>query len=210
MEIREIAGVVIISAVVVGLFVYFMQVIPSYKNGAGSGFIIGNLTSKGFSVKFSGIIEQVFISVKGRGFMVGNDSIQIFEFENAAFADAFSATVSSDGARVGETFVTWIAQPHFYRSGNVVVIYLGNDAGVAEALEGILGKQFAGGLIEHYCSPASRGVGACITLYKPVCGWFDGAKIQCIKYPCAETFSNGCFACIDQKVLYWTEGECPK
>lgn len=209
MEMREFFEVVVISVVVVGLFVFFMQIIPSYK-GDGSGFIIANLTSKGFIVKFSGTVEQPFISVKGRVFAVNNDSMQIFEFENAALADAFAATVSSDGARVGDTFVTWIGQPHFYRYGNVVVIYLGNDAGVAGALQDILGKQFAGGLIEHYCSPASRGVGACITLYKPVCGWFDGAKIKCIKYPCAQTFSNGCFACIDDKVLYWTEGECPK
>ena len=198
-----------ISLVVVGLFVFFMQVIPSYK-GDGSGFIVQNLTSKGFSVKFSGTVEQPFVDVKGRAFAVDNGSIQIFEFKTAGDADAFASTVSPDGTKVGNTFVTWIAQPHFYKSGTLVVIYLGNDAKVAEALESVLGKQFAGEQIQHYCSPESRGVGACITLYKPVCGWFDPARIQCIKYPCAQTFSNGCYACIDQKVLYWTEGECPK
>lgn len=49
---------------------------------------------------------------------------------------------------------------------------------------------------------------ACTMDYNPVCGWF-GQEIQCIKYPCAATYSNGCTACADDKVESWTEGECP-
>ncbi len=60
-----------------------------------------------------------------------------------------------------------------------------------------------------YCTPESRLAEACIALYKPVCGWFS-PEIQCIRYPCAQTFSNGCVACSNSDVLYYTEGECPK
>ena len=63
---------------------------------------------------------------------------------------------------------------------------------------------------QNLCTPQSREAAACIQLYQPVCGWFDPAQIQCIKYPCAQTFSNSCFACMDEKVQYWTEEECPK
>ena len=63
---------------------------------------------------------------------------------------------------------------------------------------------------EQYCSPESRKGEACTAIYQHVCGWFDPQKIQCIRYPCASTYSNSCFACMDEKVLYWTEGECPK
>lgn len=62
---------------------------------------------------------------------------------------------------------------------------------------------------QQFCTPESRQADACIELYDLVCGWNDPEKIQCIKYPCAQTFSNRCFACMDEKVLYWTEGECP-
>ncbi|MEK6918297.1 MAG: hypothetical protein AABW51_05100 [Nanoarchaeota archaeon] len=62
---------------------------------------------------------------------------------------------------------------------------------------------------EVYCNAESRNVNVCVEIYSPVCGWFDSKKIQCIKYPCAQTFSNGCFACQDEKVEYYTEGECP-
>jgi len=60
------------------------------------------------------------------------------------------------------------------------------------------------------CSKESRNAEACIEIYQPVCGWNDPEKIQCIKFPCANTYSNSCFACIDENVLYYTEGECPE
>jgi hypothetical protein len=60
-----------------------------------------------------------------------------------------------------------------------------------------------------FCTEDQRGVGACITLYDPVCGWNDPEKIQCITFPCASTYSNSCFACQDENVLYYTKGECP-
>jgi len=63
---------------------------------------------------------------------------------------------------------------------------------------------------KNLCHQESREGGYCIEVYQPVCGWFDSEKIQCVKYPCAQTFSNSCFACHDDKVQYWTEGECPR
>ena len=65
-------------------------------------------------------------------------------------------------------------------------------------------------LKQNYCTAGQRQGEMCIELSQPVCGWFDPARVQCIRYPCANTFSNSCFACHDDKILYWTEGECPK
>jgi hypothetical protein len=61
---------------------------------------------------------------------------------------------------------------------------------------------------KNYCTAESRLAEVCITLYDPVCGYFN-ETIQCIKYPCAQTYSNSCFACMDRKVSYWINGECP-
>jgi hypothetical protein len=74
-----------------------------------------------------------------------------------------------------------------------------------------LGPSRNGGEEEkHYCAIADRASEACMDVYDPVCGWVDPGQIQCIRYPCAATYSNSCFACIDSKVQYWTESECPK
>ena len=47
------------------------------------------------------------------------------------------------------------------------------------------------------CTDESRNVDACIEIYQPVCG-----------RPINQTFSNSCFACMNENVIYYTEGEC--
>ncbi|MBR9676094.1 hypothetical protein GOV05_03740 [Candidatus Woesearchaeota archaeon] len=59
-----------------------------------------------------------------------------------------------------------------------------------------------------FCTDKQRGVQACTMEFNPVCGWSD-ETIQCIKYPCASTYSNPCVACSERTVEYWTAGECP-
>lgn len=61
---------------------------------------------------------------------------------------------------------------------------------------------------QNFCTPDSRNAEVCTLEYQPVCGYFN-QTIQCIKFPCADTYSNGCEACRDRKVEYWVEGECP-
>ncbi len=63
---------------------------------------------------------------------------------------------------------------------------------------------------EHLCTDEERKAEVCAEVYQPVCGYFDPSKVQCIKYPCAQEFSNGCFACSDDKIKYWARGECPE
>ena len=60
-----------------------------------------------------------------------------------------------------------------------------------------------------YCTDKQRTVDVCTADYVPVCGFFN-QEIKCIKYPCAQTYSNGCGACTDAKVEYYVSGECPK
>ncbi len=60
------------------------------------------------------------------------------------------------------------------------------------------------------CTDESRNADACIEIYQPVCGWFNPEKVKCVNYPCAITFSNSCFACMDGNIAYYTGGECPE
>ncbi len=60
------------------------------------------------------------------------------------------------------------------------------------------------------CTPAQKKGNLCTMEYAPTCGWFDPAQIQCLKYPCAQTFSNPCTACHNVNVVSYTQGECPK
>lgn len=61
---------------------------------------------------------------------------------------------------------------------------------------------------KNYCTPEQKKAQVCPEYYSATCGWFN-SSIKCLKYPCAQTFSNPCFACADAKVEYYTIGECP-
>lgn len=49
---------------------------------------------------------------------------------------------------------------------------------------------------KHNCQPESRDVDVCIEIYQPVCG------------NDAETYSNSCFACMNERVAFYFDGEC--
>lgn len=63
---------------------------------------------------------------------------------------------------------------------------------------------------KNYCNPESRLATTCIVMDQPACGWFNASQVQCIKYPCAQTYQNWCNACVNEQVDYWTEGVCPE
>ena len=48
-----------------------------------------------------------------------------------------------------------------------------------------------------YCTEEQRQAEVCMELYQPVCG-----------YPEKKTYSNPCFACMDENVEYWVDGLC--
>lgn len=85
------------------------------------------------------------------------------------------------------------------------------DAPIPVEPDGGIGSTPPSGAKLHaiQCTPEQRGIDACTADYTPVCGWSDPEKIQCIKYPCAQTYSNACSACKDENVAYYTLGECP-
>ena len=60
-----------------------------------------------------------------------------------------------------------------------------------------------------YCTTEQKSAQVCPEYYSATCGWFN-SSIKCLKYPCAETFANPCFACAQANVEYYTIGECPK
>jgi hypothetical protein len=62
---------------------------------------------------------------------------------------------------------------------------------------------------ETLCTAEEKATQACTKEYRPVCGWNDPDKIQCIRYPCAQTYGNKCEACAAETVVSWTPGECP-
>ena len=107
--------------------------------------LIRELRDKGATANIVGPFTQPFFSAPGRILRVNGEDVQVFEYENAAAAQEEAARVSPDGSSVGTTIITWVSTPHFYRSGEIIVVYVGSSGELLSLLDSVLGPQFAGG-----------------------------------------------------------------
>jgi hypothetical protein len=89
-------------------------------------------------------VGQPSFKVPGRIVRVEGEDVQIFEYGDAAAAQADAQLVSADGGQIGTTSILWVAPPHFYRRDRVIALYVGSSVRLLDALRTALGAQFAG------------------------------------------------------------------
>ena len=106
--------------------------------------VVDGIRAEGADVTPAGGVTQEFLSAKGQAITVNGEQVQVFEYADESAVEADASKVSPDGGTVGTTMITWVATPHFFRSGRVMVLYVGDDASTLKVLETVLGPQFAG------------------------------------------------------------------
>jgi len=106
--------------------------------------LIETLHASGSEVELGDPVVQAFFSVTGQILKVNDMDVQVFEYESAEAMEADAAQVAPDGGSIGTNMVMWVEPPHFFKSGRVLVLYVGEDQGVIDLLRDALGEQFAG------------------------------------------------------------------
>ncbi len=106
--------------------------------------LVDNLRTAGATVEPAGEIIQDFFSVRAQVIKVNGDDVQVFEYSDKTAADTEAALVSPDGSSIGTSTPFWVGPPHFYKSGRIVVLYIGENNSVVNMLQNVLGNQFAG------------------------------------------------------------------
>jgi len=84
---------------------------------------------------------------------VNGQNVWVYEYATPALAEIDASNISPDGSTVhtgigpyGATLnVDWIAAPHFYKVGRVIVEYVGSDIETLRLLRQVAGPPFAGG-----------------------------------------------------------------
>jgi len=106
--------------------------------------LVANLRDAGATVQEAGDIAQPFFSVNGKAINVNGEDVQVFEYQDNASAEKEAALVSADGSSIGTNSPFWVAPPHFYKAGIMIVLYVGENTEVMSLIEKALGTQFAG------------------------------------------------------------------
>jgi hypothetical protein len=107
--------------------------------------LVNRLQANSVKVEVTGTVSQPFFTPRGRVIAVDGQDVQVFEYDSVVDADAESDLVSLDGSSVGASIMAWIATPHFYQSGKLIALYVGDQSSTIDILEAVLGPQIAGG-----------------------------------------------------------------
>ena len=105
---------------------------------------LAQLKASDLPVADNGEMNQPFLTGTAKKITLGAFGLQIFEYPDTAAAATAAKTISSDGSQIGEVKTTWPAPPHFYNSGNLIVLYIGNNPTALWTLSQALGSQIAG------------------------------------------------------------------
>lgn len=118
---------------------------PASAQGYGTEELVAELRENGVEAEKGDSVEQAFFSVIGSYVNFGGESVQVFEYDSAQTMESDAVLVDAAGSSIGTTMVTWVATPHFYKKGRILVLYVGDSPETLQVLEGVLGPQFAGG-----------------------------------------------------------------
>ena len=75
---------------------------------------------------------------------LNGESVQVFEYDSAETMESDAVLVDADGGTIGTSMVSWMATPHFYKKGRILVLYIGDNQEMLRLLESVLSAQFAG------------------------------------------------------------------
>ena len=93
-----------------------------------------------------GILSQPFFSVDAQVLNAYGEDIQVFEYDSTddALTDIDESGLTPEG-QFQTIMVTWTGTPHFYQTGSLIVLYVGDNSDIVTLLEDLLGPQIAGG-----------------------------------------------------------------
>lgn len=83
--------------------------------------LIAGLKGRGKKVGRKEKVEQPFLSVKGQIISVDDQDVQVFEYRNVLAAELDKKKINDTRAT---SMAMWIAPPHFFRSGRLIVLTL--------------------------------------------------------------------------------------
>ncbi len=110
---------------------------------------IGNLKAAGFTVREGERTEGDQLFRAGQRVFIDGARISTYEFPTEKALVEWRSSVSQDGYSIptrggGVAMVEWVAPPHFYDAGTLLVLYFGDRPVILDGLAYLLGPQFAG------------------------------------------------------------------
>ena len=106
--------------------------------------LVAALEAAGARVETGDTVEQPFFEVQGQQLNVNGQPVEVFEWADEVSREAVSRTITPEG-QFGSTMMEWVSVAHFWASGKIIVLYVGEDAETVDLLMRALGAPIAQG-----------------------------------------------------------------
>lgn len=106
--------------------------------------LMAALQAAGLTVETGESVTQPFFTVPGQTIKINGQDVQVFAYDTAQAMEAEASKIAPDASTIGTNMPSWMSDPHFYKLGNMLVLYVGQDQKILDILSGVLGQQFAG------------------------------------------------------------------
>lgn len=92
-------------------------------------------------------VDRDFLPTTRKRMTIDDIALDIYVFDSDVEAETEAGYIDegwgyNNGRRAVK--VSWISYPHFFKRGNIIVQYIGEDPDIINTLESIMGEQFAG------------------------------------------------------------------
>lgn len=110
--------------------------------------LIISLEGTGYTVEAKDAEESIYMGERKWLTVDETDNISVYIYESNEKMEKDASYISEDGFTYDNgkqaTITDWVSYPHFYKSDNIIVLYVGDNSEINNALEEIIGPQFAG------------------------------------------------------------------
>ncbi|MBU1225594.1 MAG: hypothetical protein KJ698_00080 [Actinobacteria bacterium] len=102
---------------------------------------VAALTQAGALVEEVGSQDWGPFSIQANYLTVDGHELWVYEYPDTTTRESEASTIAMRGWSVNNTPVEWLGNPHYWLKGRVIVLYLGDDAGVIKGVTSAVGPQ---------------------------------------------------------------------
>lgn len=110
--------------------------------------LVRNLENRGYTIETEDVEESILLGERKWLTINGSENISVYLYESNDEMEKDASYLSDDGFSYNNgknaMDIEWISYPHFFKSHNMIVLYLGENSKIVNALEELVGPQFAG------------------------------------------------------------------
>lgn len=117
------------------------------KNTFGIEQFVNQMKAKNYKFELKDE-EKDFLPTTRKRMILNKEAIDIYLYNSNKEAEDDARRIDNGGCEYSDGTksinVSWVSYPHFYKKGNIIVQYIGENQKIIDDLKDIFGDQFAG------------------------------------------------------------------